>query len=933
MNNPGIIRRGVLILVLALVSTAASETFAERDPLAWPKIERQHRPWAYWWWMGSAVDAKNITSQLETFQKAGLGGVHIIPIYGAKGYEDRYIDYLSPQWMAMLEHTVREAERLDMGVDMTTGTGWCFGGPSITDELANAFVAHETRSLKSGRPLEGKFDSHLQAIIAYAEDGQTVDLTDRVGSDRKIAWVVPAGKWQLMTVWQKPMRNVKRAAPGGEGRMLNTFYDRAIETYLDKFTAAFDAYHGPLPRGMYHDSYEYQCNWAPDILTEFENRRGYKLQDHLPRLLIDCDEAKKAKKANVEFKSQEKISRVRADYNRTLSELMLSDFLEPWVDWCHQRGLKTRNQAHGSPGNLLDLYAVADIPEAEMFRLDRDPLVAKFSSSAAHVVGRKLVANETGTWLRDHFQVTLGDLKQLVDEVLVSGINHVVYHGTCYSPAGAKWPGWVFYAATQMNPRNSIWRDAPALNTYIARCQSILQAGQPDNSVLLYWPIEDFWHSTQELAPQMTVHHVEWLREQAIGSTANMLWQRGYAFDYVSDLQLQETTTDGSEMITSSGNRYQVLVVPPCQHMPLATLKRLVELANNGASIIFEAELPADVPGLANLDARRAELKSILEPVVQQQADGDNLSTRLVKSGKGKIWTGELEVSLTAAGVERETIVDYGVKYIRRRQETGRHYFITNFGEHPLRDWVTLSTPLQSVIIMNPMTGKAGRAAVRRGQKGLAQIYLHLEPGESRILRTLDEDPSDGRLWENLVLADGEIKLEGEWQIEFITGGPTLPETITTHQLKSWTDLGGEETKRFAGTARYSLTFNSPDANSPAGNVGYYRLDLGDCRESARVSLNGHHVGTVIGKPFHVDFAASLLKPTENRLEVEVTNLSINRIADLDRRGVEWQIFHDINFVNIDYKKPFDASGMPARPAGLLEPIVLRPLQIDEAAQ
>ncbi len=111
-------------------------------------------------------------------------------------------------------------------------------------------------------------------------------------------------------------------------------------------------------------------------------------------------------------------------------------------------------------------------------------------------------------------------------------------HGSCYSPADAKWPGWVFYAATQMNPRNSIWRDVPALNTYITRCQAMLQGGKPDNDVLLYWPSEDSWYSTPELAPQMIVHHVEWLREQAIGTTADMLWQRGYAFDFISDAQV-----------------------------------------------------------------------------------------------------------------------------------------------------------------------------------------------------------------------------------------------------------------------------------------------------------------------------------------------------------------------------------------------------------
>ena len=94
--------------------------------------EQTYKPWAYWWWMGSSVTKDGITKNLEAYQKAGMGGMHIIPIYGEKGDEENFIEYLSPKWMEMLAHTVSEADRLGMGIDMTTGTGWPFGGPSLT---------------------------------------------------------------------------------------------------------------------------------------------------------------------------------------------------------------------------------------------------------------------------------------------------------------------------------------------------------------------------------------------------------------------------------------------------------------------------------------------------------------------------------------------------------------------------------------------------------------------------------------------------------------------------------------------------------------------------------------------------------------------------------------------------------------------------------
>ncbi len=82
------------------------------------------------------------------------------------------------------------------------------------------------------------------------------------------------------------------------------------------------------------------------------------------------------------------------------------------------------------------------------------------------------------------------------------------------------WPGWFFYASTKADPRNAFWRDMPLLNTYVARSQSILQAGYPANDVLLYWPIHDYWMDSDGMDRRMTVHHPEWMADQPVGAAA-----------------------------------------------------------------------------------------------------------------------------------------------------------------------------------------------------------------------------------------------------------------------------------------------------------------------------------------------------------------------------------------------------------------------------
>jgi hypothetical protein len=131
---------GALLLTAGFASAETGDAEAN-----WPVADATCKPWAYNWWLGSAVDKENITKEFERYSAAGLGGIHIIPIYGVKGAEAREIPYLSPQWMEMLEFAVQEGKRLGLGVDMSTGTGWCFGGPNVTPDTGGQGITISDR--------------------------------------------------------------------------------------------------------------------------------------------------------------------------------------------------------------------------------------------------------------------------------------------------------------------------------------------------------------------------------------------------------------------------------------------------------------------------------------------------------------------------------------------------------------------------------------------------------------------------------------------------------------------------------------------------------------------------------------------------------------------------------------------------------------------
>lgn len=655
---------------------------------------------------------------------------------------------------------------------------------------------------------------------------------------------------------------------------------------------------------MYHDSYEYNSNWSPDLFAQFARRRGYRLESELPALLDQTGD--------------DRAARVHCDYRETLSDLLIEETLPLWVTWCRDRGMRTRNQAHGSPGNLLDLYALADIPETEMFHTDRNRLISKFASSAAHVAGRRLVAAETGTWLQEHFTETLADLKFLLDDLFLSGVNHVVHHGTCYSPDEVPWPGWLFYASYQMNPRNPVWHDVPALNEYVARCQSVLQADTSDNDLLLYWPLHDFWQQPAGLEQKLTVHARGWVENQAIGHAAERLWRRGYTFDYVSDRQLALAEDIGSD-IRVPGGTFRAVIVPRCEVMPVETLDRLLALAQSGATVIFEQDLPGDVPGWGDLERRRAERAALLNrlpPLVN--ASGD---VRTARVGSGHVLVGDLEAACAAAGVARETLFDQaGLMCVRRRFDGGRHYFVVNRGSAPFHGWLPLALPARSVAVLDPLSGPTGLGTIRARTPGAVEVLLDLPPGASIILRAFSGREAAGPPWRVYESTGTPVEITGTWQVRFLSGGPVLPAGFETGELGSWAARDDAEAQRFAGTATYSISLDAPAKGGPD-----WMLELGKVSQSARVRLNGEELGTLITPPFRVQ--VSNLKPRGNRLEVEVTSVAANRIRDLDRRQVPWKNFHDINFVNLAYK-PFDASAWPLSDCGLLGPVSLRPAQV-----
>ncbi|MDX9882538.1 MAG: glycosyl hydrolase [Prolixibacteraceae bacterium] len=939
-KNPHTLKHILIILFFGMFISCTNERFP-----GWPEITGETRPWTRWWWHGSAVNPAELTANMEQLAQAGFGGVEITPIYDVKGYEDQTIRFQSPEWMRMFEYTLKEGKRLRLGVDLANASGWPFGGPWIQAENACKNVQFKHYFLKEGERLNEKIEfvqepyvravrhhvdiseikfpvsnnTNLQelaldqvrfktrlpllSLMAYSETGETLDLTARVGPHGSLDWTAPAGNWQLYAVFQGwHGKMVERAGTGGEGNVIDHFSEEATRKFLKVFEEQARNIDLSGLRAFFNDSYEVddaqgESDWTPLFFEEFQNRRGYDLKDHLPALFGN--------------NSEEMNSRVLCDFRETISDLLLDRFTHIWGKWAKTHGAIIRNQAHGSPANILDLYEASDIPETEGL----EPMRIKMASSAGHVSGKPLIACEAATWLNEHFLTTLSEVKQNLDRYLAYGVNHIVYHGTPYSPVAEEWPGWMFYASVHFAPTNPWWDDLKTINEYVANCQSFMQKSAPDNDILLYFPIYDAWSEQGD----SRLRHFGEPNEKLTKDIGEMLIGKGYTFDYISDRQIRELTSE-NKIIKSPGAAYKTILVPKCKYMPLTTLQRLFELAESGVSIMFQDQLPVDVPGLFDLDNRRETHKALTRSAHFET----NKNISVCKKGNGQLLIGkEVEEMLARANIFPEEMAGLGLWFNRVTREEGTCYFISNWSDQEINQWVAVRSSGKQAVWFDPMNKKTGKALHKKQRNNEAKVYLQLKPGATLILQWYPHkiNLNDFPRWQT---SGEKTGLDNEWTISFIKGGPTFPETFTINELKSWTELS-DELNYFSGTASYQCRFQKPEDNATA-----YQLNLGEVCESATVFLNGKKLETLIGPSYQLIIESSLLNES-NELEIRVSNLMANRIIGMDKNGVNYKKFYNINFParkreNTGKDGLFSAAGWEPLKSGLIGPVSMVPL-------
>jgi hypothetical protein len=875
-----------------------------------------------WWWFGPAVTKPQLEREMRLMKEGGIGGFEVQPVYPVVLDDEaagiKTLPFLSDGFLDALRFTSDKARELGLRFDLTLGSGWPFGGPTVSIDNAAGRLRYEHVKIESNQrvvkvPSIGAGEKLLAVFLgrnegsSFAPDSLQelkdikdglVYLTDEQSGDKS-----PGPREVLFFISSRTGMQVKRPAVGAEGFVLDHMNRAATDAYLssvgDRLAQVFGS--NP-PYSVFCDSLEvYNSDWSSDFLEEFQKRRAYDLKPQLPALVNDMGPKTKA---------------IRRDWGRTQYELLNERFLAPMQEWSKRNGTRFRVQDYGVPAAAISSNAFADIPDGEgaQWKIVR---AARWASSASHLYSRPVSSSETWTWLHSpSFRATPLDVKAEADIHFLQGINQLIGHGWPYTAPGVEYPGWRFYAAGVFNDKNPWWIVMPDVAKYLQRVSFLMRQGQPANDVALYLPNDDGWAHMTPGNP----HLIEVLREHVGPDLMPAIFEAGYNLDFFDDDSFKQVGRVDNGSLVLGQNKYKIVILPAVETIPIDTYRKLEEFVRGGGVLVATRRAPSAVPGFL---ATQSDNETIVE-ISKSLFEGTSAKARLVADEKAELGTTLNRMFLPDVHI-RPMSKDIG--FIHRKTSDADIYFVVNTSNSKQDLSFSFRGRGPNAELWNPFDGSVRNLSdLTNTDSDSSALSLNLEPYGSRVVvfskRKL---PNVERA---TISAPGPIDLSSGWTVAVGSAAPTVWE-----KLHSWAD--DPTTRYFSGVASYqknveissnfkqsglslSLNFGEgiPLTPQTLRNGSQTWLE-GPIRDAAVIYINDKRVGSVWCPPYALNVTEAL-KVGTNKIRIEVANTAMNYMAG--------HSLPDYKLLNLRYGERFqpqDMDKIQALPSGILGPVRL----------
>jgi hypothetical protein len=728
-----------------------------------------------------------------------------------------------------------------------------------------------------------------------------LDITAKMDATGRLNWTPPAGDWTILRFGQTYNDMDKT------GWMeCNKFDPAAVDLHWSNFEKPLfnDPVLNAAIQYVHVDSYEAgEQNWTRNFPEEFKKRCGYDLMRYLPVLIgrVIDDVATS--------------ERVLWDFRQVCNQLITDNYFGRFQELCRLAGKQFTLEGYNLDQFHCGMVASkGDIPMCEFWANGNSapgvPLWFKSGASPAHLYGRPIVGAEAFTANGvngGNFTSDPWSLKVLGDSAFCGGVNRYVYHVFAHQPWVNQAPGATLALYGSHFERSNTWfEQMKGYNTYISRCQYLLQQGQF---------IADILYAYSENTPN-NVATLNLGTQKRPGAGP-----RGFDYDLCTPEDiLNRITVKEGKIIVPGGMIYRLLVLPDdLERVTPALVSKIGELVKSGATVM--GPKPLSSPSQMNQPKADAEIAKLATEI---WGDCDGKKATEHAYGKGRvIWGKPVREVLTSLTVVED--FDSGelkepINYIHRQLTDGELYFVAN----------TASTGQSAdckfrVVGMKPelwdaVTGKIRALPDYRAEGGRTVIPLKFEARQSffvmfrgTALTTKYTKNTKGEKC-NFPEIKPVQEISGPWTVQFDPkwGGPEKPVNFET--LEDWTKRPESGIKYYSGKATYRKVFDlNPDLPAVLAAVALAKeaalakveprtlnpvcLDLGLLKNLASVRLNGKDLGVVWCAPWQVE-VTGLLREKGNQLEIDVVNLWPNRMIGDEQLpdDCEWSGTRGIGF-------------------------------------
>lgn len=730
---------------------------------------------------------------------------------------------------------------------------------------------------------------------------RVVDLTAQTGTDGVLRWKAPAGLWEVLRIgYTNSGARVSTSSGAWQGLAIDYMSRESFEQYWDHTVEPLLDAAKPYTSLKYlaTDSWELGgTNWTPKFREQFRQLRGY---DPVPWIPVVAGRI-------VGDRAQS--TRFLTDLRRTVADLIVSEHYDVFAEKAaaHGMGLEAESGGpHGAPIDALETFRHATVPQTEFWsenahrNTDVERFFTKEAASAANIYGKRFVAQEGETSIGPQWSESLAtDLKPSFDMAITEGMNRLVWHEFTSSPAATGLPGQEYFAGTHLNPKVTWWNAGEAFFTYLNRAQYMMQQGTAVDDVLYFYG--DNVPNFVRLKADDPAHVLP-----------------GYDYDVADeDALLRTIRVDGLELKGPSGVHWRVFAMPRTQRASAAVLELALRFVQGGGVL-------TGLPAVSATGNSKAPERTRVSALIHALWDGCEVSESH-RVGRGMVFcTDKTRDVLTALSIEPDFEVlggegpvkqpyassSSGIDYVHRRIGGTEVYFLRNASDDAISFRGVFRVQKRRVELWDGVSGSMQPVQGETSSEGSMTVPVTLAAFGSAYVVFSDEARAATAMLELVT-----TPVQATWSVTFQAerGAPSGPVALSA--LTSWTDFADTGVRYFSGSATYRAKLTAPAWS--AGDL--VSLQFGDVREIARVRVNGKDAGTVWAKPdrLRVD---SLLRRGVNDIEVEVTNLWVNRIVGDLQPGVE-QRYTSTNITRYKQDSLLLPSGLIGPVEWVVEPV------------